>query len=127
MDPLLLCLNLLRLMVVTWSRTRRWPDRRFVSDGRARDVSSLAPKDKAERNGSIVIFKAFFLLQTAELCRSKIYIKKYVSVGRSAPSLPFAGVPRSFYSQAPTENCHTCTPPPTAAEYPQVVCSIHRD
>lgn len=46
------CLDLCILMVCTCSRTRRWPDRHWLGEGRARDVSSTAKKDIADLSGS---------------------------------------------------------------------------
>lgn len=45
-------LDLLLLMVCTWSRTRCGPERSLLSEGKASDVSSEFPQVIAERSGS---------------------------------------------------------------------------
>lgn len=65
-DPLLWLepLDLLLLMVCTCSRTRCWPDRYWLTDGRASDVSSTFIMAMADFSGSIfvIFFFSFSIL-----------------------------------------------------------------
>lgn len=53
--PSLLCLDLLRLMLCTWSFTRCGPVRRLLSEGSASDVSSPLLPIRADLSGSAAI------------------------------------------------------------------------
>jgi len=46
------CLDFDLLMVCTWSRTRCWPDRYWLTDGIASDVSSTFPMEITDFRGS---------------------------------------------------------------------------
>lgn len=66
--PFLPCLDLLLLMVSTWSSTRWCPERGLSSEGSASDVSSAPELVSADLSGSAVII-FFFLIFRPRLLR----------------------------------------------------------
>lgn len=61
--PFLPCLDLLLLMVSTWSSTRWCPERSLSSEGSASDVSSAPELVSADLSGSAVIIFFFFIFR----------------------------------------------------------------
>lgn len=117
-DPLLLleCLDLFLLTVCTCSRTRCWPDRYWLTDGRASDVSSTFMMEMADFSGSRVVIFFFFNLsgwpqqqcpdeapngEASELLLRCVGEVINVNLALPCPALPCAPRPRPHRHNTP--------------------------